>query len=143
MTLFTVCQINGENFVNFCGLPRKHELYEMKFGLLTEIGCTFKIDHIIKLNSFSLKFNLWFRNCKICCWKSKFPDFASLQKISKDISFSMKLVNYCPKTYICTYINCLGRKWSRIYFEIDRAPSELLLPSAKISAQIGWIGLAA
>ena len=28
-----------------------------------------------------------------------------------------------------------GEKWSRIYFEIDRAPSELLLPSAKKSAQ--------
>ena len=36
-----------------------------------------------------------------------------------------------------------GKKWSRIYFEIDRAPSELLLPSAKISAQIGRIGLEA
>ena len=29
------------------------------------------------------------------------------------------------------------------YFEIHQAPSELLLPSAKISAQNGWIGLAA
>ena len=28
-----------------------------------------------------------------------------------------------------------GKKWSMIYFEIDRAPSELLLPSAKKSAQ--------
>ena len=36
-----------------------------------------------------------------------------------------------------------GEKWSRIYFEIDRAPSELLLPSAKIFAQNGRIGLAA
>ena len=36
-----------------------------------------------------------------------------------------------------------GKKWSGIYFEIHRAPSELLLPSAKISAQIGRIGLAA
>ena len=36
-----------------------------------------------------------------------------------------------------------GTKWSRIYFEIDRAPSELLQPSAKISAQNGRIGLAA
>ena len=36
-----------------------------------------------------------------------------------------------------------GKKWSRIYFEIDLAPSELLLPSAKISAQNGRIGLAA
>ena len=23
----TICQINGEDFVNFCGLLRKHELY--------------------------------------------------------------------------------------------------------------------
>ena len=31
-----------------------------------------------------------------------------------------------------------GEKWSRIfYFEIHRAPSELLLPSAKKSAQKG------
>ena len=30
-----------------------------------------------------------------------------------------------------------GKKWSRIYFEIDQAPSELLLPSAKISAKNG------
>ena len=36
-----------------------------------------------------------------------------------------------------------GKNWSRIYFEIDRAPSELLLPSAKMSAQNGQIGLAA
>ena len=36
-----------------------------------------------------------------------------------------------------------GKKWSGIYFEIRRAPSELLLPSAKISAQDGRIGLAA
>ena len=36
-----------------------------------------------------------------------------------------------------------GKKWPRIYFEFDRAPSELLLPSAKISAQNGRIGLAA
>ena len=36
-----------------------------------------------------------------------------------------------------------GEKWPTIYFEIDRAPSEFLLPSAKISAQNGRIGLAA
>ena len=36
-----------------------------------------------------------------------------------------------------------GKKWSRIYFEIHQAPSEILLPSAKISAQNGGIGLAA
>ena len=26
LTLTTYCQINGEDFVNFCGLLRKHEL---------------------------------------------------------------------------------------------------------------------
>ena len=26
-TLTTYCQIDGEDFVNFCGLLRKHELY--------------------------------------------------------------------------------------------------------------------
>ena len=30
-----------------------------------------------------------------------------------------------------------GKKWCRIYFEMYRAPSDLLLPSAKISAQNG------
>ena len=29
------------------------------------------------------------------------------------------------------------------YFEIHQAPSEMLLPSAKKSAQKGWLGLAA
>ena len=27
LTLTTQCQIEGEDFVNFCGLLRKHELY--------------------------------------------------------------------------------------------------------------------
>ena len=27
LTLFSKCQINSEDFVNFCGLLRKHELY--------------------------------------------------------------------------------------------------------------------
>ena len=27
MTLCSKCQIDGEDFVNFCGLHRKHELY--------------------------------------------------------------------------------------------------------------------
>ena len=33
------------------------------------------------------------------------------------------------------YLKNDGEKWSRIYFEIDQAPSELFLPSAKESAQ--------
>ena len=28
LTLCSKCQIDGEDFVNFCGLLRKHELYE-------------------------------------------------------------------------------------------------------------------
>ena len=31
LTLTTYCQINGEDFVNFCGLLRKHELYKYQF----------------------------------------------------------------------------------------------------------------
>ena len=32
-----------------------------------------------------------------------------------------------------------GKKWSRIYFEIDRTPSELLLPSEKICPErLNW-----
>ena len=29
LTLTTYCQIDGEDFVNFCGLLRKHELYHV------------------------------------------------------------------------------------------------------------------
>ena len=29
LTLFSNCQIDGEDFVNFCGLLRKHELYPL------------------------------------------------------------------------------------------------------------------
>ena len=28
LTLCSKCQIDGEDFVNFCGLLRKHELYK-------------------------------------------------------------------------------------------------------------------
>ena len=28
LTLDSYCQIDGENFVNFCGLLRKHKLYQ-------------------------------------------------------------------------------------------------------------------
>ena len=28
LTLCSKCQIDGEDFANFCGLPRKHELYK-------------------------------------------------------------------------------------------------------------------
>ena len=31
LTLCSKCQIDGEDFVNFCGLLRKHELYETDF----------------------------------------------------------------------------------------------------------------
>ena len=40
-------------------------------------------------------------------------------------------------------LNMMVEKWSRKnYFEIPRAPSELLLPSAEKSAQKGRIGVA-
>ena len=29
LTLCSKCQIDGENFVDFCGLLRKHELYNI------------------------------------------------------------------------------------------------------------------
>ena len=29
-TLYSKCQIDGEDFVNFCGLLRKHELYQLE-----------------------------------------------------------------------------------------------------------------
>ena len=32
LTLCSKCQIDGEDFVNFCGLLRKHELYERPFA---------------------------------------------------------------------------------------------------------------
>ena len=32
LTKCSKCQINGEDFVNFCGLPRKHSLYKSEFG---------------------------------------------------------------------------------------------------------------
>ena len=34
LTHTTKCQIDGEDFVNFCGLLRKHELYGTKIRLL-------------------------------------------------------------------------------------------------------------
>ena len=30
LTLYSKCQIDGEDFVDFCGLLRKHELYSKK-----------------------------------------------------------------------------------------------------------------
>ena len=32
LTLCSKCQIDGEDFVNFCGLLRKHELYLLTFS---------------------------------------------------------------------------------------------------------------
>ena len=31
LTLSSKCQINGEDFINFCGLLRNHELYQVCF----------------------------------------------------------------------------------------------------------------
>ena len=40
LTLCSKCQINGEDFVNFCGLLRKHELYVRILGCINEYGRT-------------------------------------------------------------------------------------------------------
>ena len=37
LTLCSKCQIDGEDFVNFCGLLRKHELYEYGFWMCKNI----------------------------------------------------------------------------------------------------------
>ena len=39
LILFSKCQINGEDFVNFCGLLRKHEVY---LGASGRVGWCFK-----------------------------------------------------------------------------------------------------
>ena len=33
LTLCSKCQIDGEDFINFCGLLGKHELYTSVFGI--------------------------------------------------------------------------------------------------------------
>ena len=38
LTLCSKCQIDGEDFVNFCGLLRKHELYGKKCKPYSEIA---------------------------------------------------------------------------------------------------------
>ena len=35
LTVTTYCQIDGEDFVNFCGLLRKRELYKNSFRMGT------------------------------------------------------------------------------------------------------------
>ena len=37
LTLCSKCQIDGEDFVYFCGLLRKHELYECFMSMLRKI----------------------------------------------------------------------------------------------------------
>ena len=37
LTLCSKCQIDGEDFVNFCGLLRKHELYENMVDLRSTV----------------------------------------------------------------------------------------------------------
>ena len=45
LTVYSNCQIDGEDFVNFCGLLRKYELYltnsKEKFHLKRESFCLF------------------------------------------------------------------------------------------------------
>ena len=44
LTLCSKCQIDGEDFVNFCGLLRKHELYESCF--LSDLKISKKKSHV-------------------------------------------------------------------------------------------------
>ena len=37
LTLCSKCQIDGEDFVNFCGLLRKHELYSTQLPILSPL----------------------------------------------------------------------------------------------------------
>ena len=35
LTLCSKCQIDGEDFISFCGLPRKHELYHQQIIVIS------------------------------------------------------------------------------------------------------------
>ena len=48
LTLCSNCQSDGEDFVNFCGLLRKHELYFIERGILQEIA-----NSVIKMTFFA------------------------------------------------------------------------------------------
>ena len=64
------------------------------------------------------------------CIHTSLNSFYKWTKIS-----SLEITIFCLKIMVKSGLDFLFRN--------HRAPSELLLPSAKISAQIGWIGLAA
>ena len=59
LTVTTYCQIDGEDFVNFCGLLRKRELYTLQFGLI--VTCDSRSnrlgDHCPKLHFLKLIFS--------------------------------------------------------------------------------------
>ena len=42
LALCSKCQIDGEDFVDFCGLLRKHELYLLQFNFLLKGGSFIK-----------------------------------------------------------------------------------------------------
>jgi hypothetical protein len=41
LTLCSKCQINGEDFINFCGFLRKHELYGIIFEVYKSLSVFF------------------------------------------------------------------------------------------------------
>ena len=81
-------------------------------------------------------------------WETQtFPDvnYSNLSNKRGHTSYNSfyKLTKISSHEIIIFELKNDGKKLSRIYFEIDWAPLELLLPSAKMSAQNGRIGLAA
>ena len=83
-------------------------------------------DKIVHKRDF-LKMIILYKTCKqgchtLVCTPVRTHSILKWTKIS-----SLEIINFELKND--------GKKWPRIYFEIHRAPSELLLPSAKISAQ--------
>ena len=46
LTCTTLCQIESEDFIDFCGLLRKHELFQINLISYLEKICTYKIGNL-------------------------------------------------------------------------------------------------
>ena len=60
LTLCSNCQIDGEDFINFCGLLRKHELYLPEVNIQVQNGhevlggpvpCKNDVKNVVSLNN--------------------------------------------------------------------------------------------
>ena len=70
LTLCIKCQIDGEDFVNFCGLLRKHELYQTKNRLISK--CLFVSFRTYLSNFFLLELLYFFTFWISSIFKFKF-----------------------------------------------------------------------